>query len=153
MGTRTHPEMNWVWIIGAPLVRAIMAMCLRVQVEGIDHVPARGPVVLAPNHVSVLDGPGLSAITGFHRRRATRNLIAAEVFHGAIGWIVRQARQIPIRRGIGDTSALDDAIEALRTGSCVGIFPEGRVSDDPYAGLAAHPFRPHPDRVARPAPR
>ena len=127
--------MNWVWAIGAPLVRAIMTIVGRVRIEGIEHVPRKGAVIIAPNHVSVLDGPAVSAVVGTHRRRATRNLIAAELFRGAIGWILRQARQVPIRRGSGDTGALDEAIEAVRTGSCVGIFPEGRVSDDPRAGL------------------
>jgi 1-acyl-sn-glycerol-3-phosphate acyltransferase len=127
--------MNWVWMIGAPLVRAILSIACRVRVEGIEHVPPAGAVIVAPNHVSVFDGPAVSATTGTHRWRSTRNLIAAEVFHGVIGWILRQARQVPIRRGTGDTGALDDAIDAVRAGSCVGIFPEGRVSDDPRAGL------------------
>ena len=127
--------MNWVWAIGAPLVRAIMSIVSRVRIEGIEHVPRTGAVIVAPNHVSVLDGPAVSATVGTHRWRATRNLIAAEVFQGVIGWILRQARQVPIRRGTGDTGALDEAIEAVEAGSCVGIFPEGRVSDDPRAGL------------------
>jgi 1-acyl-sn-glycerol-3-phosphate acyltransferase len=127
--------MNWVWAIGAPLVRAIMSIVCRVRIEGIEHVPRTGPVIVAPNHVSVLDGPAVSAVVGTHRWRATRNLIAAEVFEGVIGWILRQARQVPIRRGTGDTGALDDAIEAIRDGSCVGVFPEGRVNEDPRAGL------------------
>ena len=127
--------MNWVWAIGAPLVRAIMSIVCRVRIEGIEHVPRTGPVIVAPNHVSVLDGPAVSAVVGTHRWRATRNLIAAEVFEGVIGWILRQARQVPIRRGTGDTVALDDAIEAIRAGSCVGVFPEGRVNEDPRAGL------------------
>jgi 1-acyl-sn-glycerol-3-phosphate acyltransferase len=132
---RRGREMNWVWVIGAPLVRTILAMFFRMRIEGIEHVPRRGAVILAPNHVSVVDGPAQSAITGTHRWRATRNLIAAEVFAGAVGWILRQARQIPIRRGTGDTGALDVAVTALRGGSCVGLFPEGRVGDDPDAGL------------------
>ena len=127
--------MNWVWTIGAPLVRAIMSIMCRVHIEGIEHVPRTGAVIMAPNHVSVLDGPAVSATVGTHRWRATRNLIAAEVFRGVTGWILRQARQVPIRRGTGDTGALDEAIDAVRAGSCVGIFPEGRVSDDPRAGL------------------
>jgi len=127
--------MNWVWAIGAPLVRVIMSIVCRVRIEGIEHVPRTGAVIVAPNHVSVLDGPAVSATVGTHRWRATRNLIAAEVFEGVIGWILRQARQVPIRRGTGDTGALDDAIEAVRIGSCVGIFPEGRVSEDPRSGL------------------
>ncbi len=127
--------MNWIWIVGAPLVRAIMSIVFRVRIEGIDHVPRDGAVIVAPNHVSVLDGPAVSSITGTGRWRPTRNLIAAEVFHGLLGWILEQARQVPIRRGAGDTGALDEAIEAARSGSCIGIFPEGRVHDDPRAGL------------------
>lgn len=127
--------MNWIWIVGAPLVRVVMATVFRVRIEGIEHVPREGAVIVAPNHVSVLDGPAISAVTGIGRWRPTRNLIAAEVFHGVIGWIVRQAKQVPIRRGAGDTGALDEAIAAARDGSCVGIFPEGRVSEDPRAGL------------------
>jgi 1-acyl-sn-glycerol-3-phosphate acyltransferase len=142
-------EMNWIWSIGAPLVRAILAVCFDVRIEGIQHVPREGPVILAPNHVSVLDGPAVSAVTGTHRRRAMRNLIAAEVFTGVLGWILRQARQIPIRRGSGDTRALDAALDAVRSGSCVGIFPEGRVSDDPVAGLQR--IRSGLTRIALPA--
>jgi 1-acyl-sn-glycerol-3-phosphate acyltransferase len=127
--------MNWIWTIGAPLVRAIMSIVFRIRIEGIEHVPRTGAVILAPNHVSVLDGPAVSAVTGTHRWRATRNLIAAEVFSGLTGWILVQARQVPIRRGTGDTGALDEAVAAAESGSCVGIFPEGRVSDDPRAGL------------------
>jgi 1-acyl-sn-glycerol-3-phosphate acyltransferase len=36
--------------------------------------------------------------------------------------------QIPIVRGAGDAQALANAIEALRAGSCVGVFPEGTRS-------------------------
>lgn len=142
-------EMNWVWTIGAPLVSAIVWLLFRVRVEGIEHVPQSGAVVLAPNHLSVLDGPAISALTGFRRRRATRNLIAAELFRGVIGWILRQARQIPIDRGAGDTRALDDAVEAVRCGSCVGIFPEGRVHDDAPQGLQR--IRSGLSRIAIPA--
>lgn len=141
--------MNWIWTIGAPLVRLIMATVFRVRVEGIDHVPRTGAVILAPNHLSVLDGPAVSAITGTHRWRATRNLIAAEVFQGVIGWILRQARQVPIRRGSGDTGALDEAVAAARNGSCVGIFPEGRVNEDAREGLQR--IRSGLTRVAMPS--
>jgi 1-acyl-sn-glycerol-3-phosphate acyltransferase len=132
---RARREMNWVWAIGAPLVRAIMAIVFRVRVEGIRHVPGRGPAILAPNHVSVLDGPALAAVTGAHRWRATRFLIASEIYDTGWGWILRQARQIPIVRGAGDTGALSTAVDAVEEGSCAGIFPEGRVSDDPSLGL------------------
>jgi len=127
--------MGWIWIVGAPLVRLLAMVVFRMRIEGIHHVPPSGGVILAANHLSVLDGPVLSAVTGVHRRRATRNLVAAEVFRGAVGWVLRQARQIPIRRGSGDSGALDAAVEAASNGSCVGIFPEGHVGDDPRTGV------------------
>jgi 1-acyl-sn-glycerol-3-phosphate acyltransferase len=127
--------MNLIWNLGAPLVRLLASVFFRMHIEGIHHVPRAGGAILAPNHLSVLDGPIISAVTGVHRRRATRNLVAAEVFRGPMGWVLRRARQIPIRRGSGDTNALDEAVVAASNGSCVGIFPEGRVSDDPRAGI------------------
>jgi 1-acyl-sn-glycerol-3-phosphate acyltransferase len=127
--------MNWIWTVGAPFVHLIVSVVFRLRVEGVGNVPLTGPAVLAPNHLSVLDGPVVSVVTGARRGRATRNLIAAEVFHGVVGWVLRQARQVPIRRGAGDTGALAAAVDAARSGSCVGIFPEGRVTNDPAHGL------------------
>jgi 1-acyl-sn-glycerol-3-phosphate acyltransferase len=127
--------MSWIWVVGAPLVRLAASIGFRLQIEGIHHVRRSGGVILAANHVSVLDGPMISAVTAVQRRRATRSLVAAEVFRGAVGWVLRHARQIPIRRGSGDIHALDEAVRAASDGSCVGIFPEGRVSDDPHAGI------------------
>ena len=127
--------MNWIWAVGAPLVRAVIGLVFRVRIEGMEHVPRTGAVILAPNHVSVIDGPAVSAVTGAHRWRATHNLLAGEVFAGITGWILRQARQIPIRRGTGDTGALDAATRAIEDGWVVGIFPEGRVNEDPRGPL------------------
>jgi 1-acyl-sn-glycerol-3-phosphate acyltransferase len=122
--------MNWIWAVGAPLVRAVIGLLFRVRIEGMGRVPRTGAVIVAPNHVSVIDGPAVSAVTGAHRWRATHNLIAGEVFSGVTGWILRQARQIPIRRGTGDTGALDAATRAIEDGWVVGIFPEGKVNED-----------------------
>jgi 1-acyl-sn-glycerol-3-phosphate acyltransferase len=128
-------EMNWIWRIGAPLVRGVMALVFRVRVEGLEHIPERGAVILAPNHLSVLDGPAVSAVTAVERGRPVRNLVAAEVFHGLIGRILELALQIPIQRGGHDREALGAATAALQEGTCIGIFPEGRVNEDPRAGL------------------
>ena len=45
-----------------------------------------------------------------------------------LAWIMDQAAQIPIRRGEGDTGALDAAAEAAGRGEMIGIFPEGTLS-------------------------
>jgi 1-acyl-sn-glycerol-3-phosphate acyltransferase len=124
------------WSIGSAVTSPIVRMLFRVRVEGIDHVPASGPGILAFNHVSVLDGPALAIETALLRRREVRFLVASEIFgHWFYGRVLRSFDQIPVRRGAHDADALDTAIETVRAGALAAIAPEGRVSDDPEAGL------------------
>jgi putative phosphoserine phosphatase/1-acylglycerol-3-phosphate O-acyltransferase len=99
---------------------------------GIERIPRAGPVILAANHVSALDGVVLAYLVARRRNRSTRYLVAAEFFdrrfHGS--WL-RTFKQIPIRRGVGDSGALDEAVATVRSGTVAGIFPEGRVNPDP----------------------
>jgi 1-acyl-sn-glycerol-3-phosphate acyltransferase len=141
-------EMNWIWVVGARPVHAALKVAFRLRVEGITNVPLEGPAILACNHVSVLDGPVVAAIMGSTRDRAPHFLIASEVFNLRWGWILRQARQIPIYRGTGDVNALDAVVDAVRAGGVAGIFPEGRVSEDPTAGTQR--LRSGISRVAAP---
>jgi 1-acyl-sn-glycerol-3-phosphate acyltransferase len=129
-------ELNRWWRVGLPLVAPFVRLLFRVRVEGTEHVPLRGPAVLAFDHVSVLDGPVLAVVIARRIRRESRFLVAAEIFRLAvIGRILRAFEQIPIRRGEGDADALDIAIAVVRSGALAAIAPEGRVSDDPEKGL------------------
>lgn len=129
-------ELNRWWRIGVPIVSPLVRLLFKIRVEGAEHVPLRGPAILAFDHVSVLDGPVLAVVVARRVRRESRFLVAAEVFRVLlIGWILRAFEQIPIRRGEGDTGALDEAIATVRSGALTAIAPEGRVSDDPDRGL------------------
>lgn len=129
-------ELNRLWRVSVPFVSPLVRLLFRVRVEGTEHVPLRGPAILAFDHVSVLDGPVLAVETARRIRRKSRFLVAAEVFRiPAIGWILRVFDQIPIRRGEGDIGALDRAISEVRSGALAAIAPEGRVNEDPVAGL------------------
>lgn len=129
-------ELNRWWRAGVPLVAPFVRLLFRVRVEGTEHVPLRGPAILAFDHVSVLDGPVLAVVTARRIRRESRFLVAAEVFRfPLIGRILRAYDQIPIRRGEGDAAALDRAIAVVRSGAMAAIAPEGRVNDDPELGL------------------
>jgi 1-acyl-sn-glycerol-3-phosphate acyltransferase len=129
-------ELNRWWRAGVPIVAALVRVFFRVHVEGTEHVPLRGSALLAFDHVSVLDGPVLAVVVARRVRRESRFLVAAEVFRiPVIGWILRRYEQIPIRRGEGDSGALDETIATVRSGALAAIAPEGRVSDDPDGGL------------------
>jgi 1-acyl-sn-glycerol-3-phosphate acyltransferase len=125
-------DLNVWWRLGVPLTVPIVRLLFRTRVSGAHHVPLEGPGILAFNHISVLDGPCVAIETAWRRRRATRFLVAAELFQVPVsGWFLRSYRQIPIRRGERDAGALDEAIATIRGGALAGIAPEGAVNPDP----------------------
>jgi 1-acyl-sn-glycerol-3-phosphate acyltransferase len=143
-------ELNPWWIGGVAITGPLLRLLFRFRTEGAEHVPAHGPALLAFNHVSVLDGPCLAIETARLRRREVRFLVAAELFdRRLVGWILRRFDQIPIRRGAGDDHALDRAIAVVRGGAVAAISPEGRVNEDPGAGLQR--IRSGIARIALPA--
>jgi 1-acyl-sn-glycerol-3-phosphate acyltransferase len=129
-------DLNGWWRFGIAVVGFVARLCFRIRVEGIEHVPATGPAIVAGNHLSALDGVALGLVVGRRRQRMTRFLAGAEFFSRHVfGWALRSYRQIPLRRGAGDVEALDEAINTARSGALVGIFPEGRVNPHPDEGL------------------
>lgn len=123
--------LNVWWRVGSAITAVLMHLLFRVRARGVEHVPPTGPAILAFNHVSVLDGPVLGIVTARTARRATRFLVAAEIFRRFfLGWVLRTFEQIPIRRGQGDEHALDEAIRVIGDGALAAIAPEGRVNAD-----------------------
>lgn len=104
---------------------------LRWTIEGVEHIPADGPVILASNHISYLD-PLTLAYVADQRGRRVRYLAKKELFDKrGLGMLLRAGRQIPVERGKADAAgALAAAVEALRRGECVAVFPEGTISMD-----------------------
>lgn len=98
----------------------------RLQVSGLEHLPAEGPVLLAGNHDSYWD-PVAVGIAGLPRRQI-QALAKASLWKPGLGKILDGMGQIPIERGKGDAHAMDRAIAELRAGACIGIFPEGTRS-------------------------
>jgi 1-acyl-sn-glycerol-3-phosphate acyltransferase len=99
----------------------------RLQVEGLEALPESGPLLIAGNHDSHWDPVmvGIAAI----RRRQIRALAKSDLWKvRGLGPILNGMGQIPIERGAGDKQALAKAIEALRAGVCIGVFPEGTRS-------------------------
>jgi 1-acyl-sn-glycerol-3-phosphate acyltransferase len=98
----------------------------RLQVAGLQHLPLEGPVLLAGNHDSYWD-PVAVGIAGMPRRQV-RALAKSSLWKPVVGAILDGMGQIPIDRGAGDAMALARAIDELRGGACIGIFPEGTRS-------------------------
>ena len=98
-----------------------------LRAEGVESLPESGPLLVVGNHDSHWDPimVGISAVG----RRQIRALAKAELWDvRGLGPILNGMGQIPIERGKGDKEALARAIEALRAGTCIGVFPEGTRS-------------------------
>ncbi len=113
--------------------RAVMAFATpivrwwgRLHVVGLSLLPVDGPTLLMVNHDSAWD-PVVVGVAA--RRRQIRALAKSSLWRSkALGWVLDHMGQIPIERGRADAVALSAAIDALRAGGCIGVFPEGTVS-------------------------
>ncbi len=111
------------------LLSPIFRLLWRVDVEGRDHIPRTGPVILAPNHVAFCDSLFMPLVV---RRRVTF-VAKAEYFDSwKTAWFFRAVGQIPMRREGGSASerALATARQILEDGGILGIYPEGTRSPD-----------------------
>jgi 1-acyl-sn-glycerol-3-phosphate acyltransferase len=98
-----------------------------MRIEGLESLPRSGPVLVAGNHDSQMDPVAIGVAARRHRQ--IRALAKSQLWDKRLlAPILTGMRQIPIERGKGDRGALDKAVEALRDGACIGIFPEGTRS-------------------------
>lgn len=113
-------------IIGAAHV-AFKAMDLKISIEGAEHIPRRGGVVLAFNHISYVDFI-LGGLAARPSKRLVRFMAKRELFdHKLTGPIMRSLHHISVDREDG-MSSYHAALEYLAAGEVVGLFPEATIS-------------------------
>lgn len=100
---------------------------VRIEISGVENIPATGGALLAINHLSFVDYV-MAGYPGAERGRLTRFIAKREVFdHPVGGPVMRSFHHIPIDRASG-REGMDTAQRYLRDGELVGIFPEGTIS-------------------------
>jgi 1-acyl-sn-glycerol-3-phosphate acyltransferase len=114
------------------VVRAVLLAVARtfwrLRVDGIEHVPAHGPFVLAPVHRSNVDFLLVLAVT----RRRMRYMGKASIWKYRFLWPLWDALGgFPVQRGTADRQALRTCIEVLDHGEPLVLFPEGTRQSGP----------------------
>lgn len=127
--------------IARAILLVLARVLLRMRIEGVEHVPREGGVVVIANHLHNAD-PLLIAIACPRpvHFMAKRELMTVPI----IGRIIRLGGTFPIDRGRGDRTAIRRAEATVNQGIALGMFPEGTRSRSrqieralPGAGLIA----------------
>ncbi len=109
--------------------RTMIRSSTRVTIEGLEHVPTSGPLILAANHVSNADPPLIAGWLTPALGRPVHWMAKAEALAWPVaGWFLRQNGCFGIRRGAADTEAFRLAKSVLDDGRVLGTFPEGTRS-------------------------
>ena len=119
-------ELVYPPVIG--LARVVFAaQGLRFDLRGDENVPRRGGAVMAINHVGYLDFT-YAGYAAHPARRLVRFMAKEEVFHHRLsGPLMRGMHHIPVDREAG-AGSYRSAVDALRAGEIVGVFPEATIS-------------------------
>lgn len=101
----------------------LVKLLYRVSASGKERVPKTGPVILTANHSSYLD----PIFVGVASPRRGRYMAKVEVMRiPVVGQFFRVLGAFPVRRGEPDRQALKTALEVLRGGGLLVLFPEGK---------------------------
>ncbi|SBT48477.1 lysophospholipid acyltransferase family protein [Micromonospora narathiwatensis] len=122
------------WLLKYVILGPPLRLIFRPRVEGLENIPATGPVILASNHLSFSD----SIFTPLVVKRKVTFIAKAEYFtgKGIKGWLTKMffvgSGTIPVDRSGGQaaSAALDTQLDVLRAGGIAGIYPEGTRSPD-----------------------
>jgi 1-acyl-sn-glycerol-3-phosphate acyltransferase len=101
-----------------PLVRGPF----RLQVDGREHVPPAGGLVLAANHTSNLDPWPLGVALA---PRQLNFMAKSELWKPGLRTLLAAVGSFPVRRGEGDVEAFETAVRIVREGGVMAMFPEG----------------------------
>jgi 1-acyl-sn-glycerol-3-phosphate acyltransferase len=112
----------WLYDAASGTIKVMMMTVWRARATGVENVPKDGPLIIACNHLSYLDPPGMGCFAG--RRisfMAKRELFDIPILGAAIAGV----GAYPVDRKGSARSAIKKSLEVLKTGGAVGIFPEG----------------------------
>jgi 1-acyl-sn-glycerol-3-phosphate acyltransferase len=130
-----HAAANWA---AAKLMKLLFGYSSRIYVIGRENLERGGGFLLASNHISHFDPFIISAVA----RRKIDWMAMAEFFPWPIvGWFLRAVDAFPAARDRADRRTIRTAIERLKTGRIVGLFPEGGIRDGSRSLLHGAPLR------------
>lgn len=118
--------------LAAIICKPLLVVLFKRDWRGMEHIPEHGGFITVVNHNSYLD-PLSYAHFQYNTGRVPRFLAKAALFHGwFVGTMLRGTGQIPVYRETSDAAnAFRAAVDAVESGECVAVYPEGTLTRDP----------------------
>lgn len=129
--------MNFTYTIAWILTKFISIVLFRVRFVGKENLPKSGGFILAPNHRSYFDPP----LVGSSFNHAIAYFAKSALFENKLfGKILRICNTIPVKRGVIDRKATEEAVAMIQSGVPLIVFPEGTRAEgynflSPKAGV------------------
>src|SRR3990172_6128614 len=122
-----RPPLPFLFRLGNLGIRVALAlMRVRIHVEGVEHVPDEPGVIVASNHLSIVDPPLVCVVVARLVGRRTRYMAKAEALDAPIlGLVLRAYGGFGVRRGRPDREAYRMARSVLDAGEWLGVAPGG----------------------------
>lgn len=116
-----------LYTFGKWLVKWLTKIPYKMNISFEEELPADKGFILACNHTSNMD----PVMLGVACPRQVRYMAKSELFKiPVLGFLIRHLGAFPVTRGKGDTAAIDMAVQIVKEGGVLGIFPEGGRSKD-----------------------
>ena len=108
-------------------MRMVFRIFTRMEVEGRENIPSRGPLLVISNHAHGLDPPIINASLPWQVLFLAKRELVTEI-HGWRRWCIIHYGLIPLDRSRLDRRAFQTALDHLSEGGVLGVFPEGTRS-------------------------
>lgn len=129
----------WLYWSLLPIHRLLLSLYFRrIVIQGLEHLPVNGPVILAPKHFSRWD----PVVIGLLSLEPFWYMTNANQFEGIQGWFIRRLGAFPVDLARPKVSSFRTAIALLQAGKKLVLFPEGGIVRD-------QPVRPLKTGLAR----
>src|SRR6266704_3598521 len=127
-------------------MKFLFAYATRIQVIRCENTARDGGFLLSANHISHFDPFIISSVV----RRKIDRMAMAEFFPlPFLGFLLRAVDAFPADRNRADRATIRTAIERLKSGRIVGLFPEGGIRDGARSLLEGAPLRPGASTLAQ----
>jgi 1-acyl-sn-glycerol-3-phosphate acyltransferase len=113
----------WFYRLSRILITAWLKWKFPFSTSGLENIPDNGGLIIASNHASYLDPPVLAVPI---KNREVRFMARDTLFKNPVAsWVFYRLGVVPLSREKGDVAAIKTAIQLLKSGQCVGLYPEG----------------------------